>query len=654
VKKRSEPSRLTFFKKIVLLRTRARKWWLKKMNSPPARRLGVSSFVVAPSRRWRDGGSSTSTETGGFRLATDEIKSIFNLKRLCLLLGFLILLVFASYQVAYNQKIYPGIKVLNLSLANLTKFQAEKSLNNFLSQKQKDSFLLIDVDHSYAFNLTTIDLVYLPQETINKAFSIGRNQTLPQNLARQFELLLRPISLQPDFKVDGSKLSQEVASLAAQLNQPLIEPSLHLEEKDGQKEVTLQPGQNGRILNQQRLTNTFKQRLTQANFEPIKLPLEELENDINDAQIEATLAKAKALIDRKVVLVVKKDRFSLTDQDLISFLNFKDSWQKEKMGLWLEELARTVNRLPQNASFKFENGRVLEFKPAKKGLSLQTQPSIDLLGEKLNGFLISREKQLTINLPLKETSPSIETSSVNDLGIEEAVSQGISFFRGSIVNRIHNVALAATKINGLLIAPGEIFSFNQAVGDISPATGFKQAYIIKDGKTILGDGGGVCQVSTTLFRAALNAGLEITERRAHAYRVSYYEQNSQPGFDATVFAPSTDLKFKNNTSAHLLIQTQTDKINKKLTVELYGRKDNRKITISKTRVWDQAPPPPDLVQDDPTLPMGTIKQIDWKSWGAKASFDYLVEKDNQILQQKTFYSSYRPWQAIFLKGTKEG
>ena len=574
-------------------------------------------------------------------------------RRLGLLLGLLILLVFSAYQVAYNQKIYPGIKVLNLPLANLTRAQAEKSLNNFLSQKQKDSFVLTETNHSYSFNLASIDFVYLSKETVDKAFSVGRNQTLPQNLSRQFELLLKPISLQPDFKLDDNKLSQEVASLATQLNSPLIEPSLSLEETNKQKKVVLQPGQSGRILNQQRLINSFKQRLTQANFEPVNLPLEELENEIDDAQIEATLIKAEALIDKEIVLRIKENKFPLTDQDLISFLDFTDSWQKDKIALWFEELAQTVNHPPQNASFKFENGRVLEFKPAKKGLSLQTQPSLDLLEEKLNELLVSQEKQLIVDLPLKETSPSIETGSVNDLGIEEEVSRGISFFKGSIVNRIYNVALAATKINGLLIAPGEIFSFNQAVGDISLTTGFKQAYIIKDGKTILGDGGGVCQVSTTLFRAALNAGLEITERRAHAYRVSYYEQNSQPGFDATVFAPSTDLKFRNNTPAHLLIQTQTDKTNKKLTIELYGRKDNRKITIGKPRVWDQSPPPPDLYQDDPTLPIGTTKQIDWKSWGAKASFDYLVEKDSQILQQKTFYSNYHPWQAIFLKGTKE-
>ncbi len=251
-----------------------------------------------------------------------------------------------------------------------------------------------------------------------------------------------------------------------------------------------------------------------------------------------------------------------------------------------------------------------------------------------------------------KSQAEISTGDANSLGIKEIVGQGTSLFYGSINERIHNLQLASLKLNGILIAPGEVFSFNKALGDVSSATGFKQAYIIKDGRTVLGDGGGVCQVSTTLFRAALNAGLPITERHAHAYRVHYYEDDLGPGFDATVFDPSADLKIENNTSAHLLIQTNTDLKKKQLTFNLYGTKDNRKVELSKARVWDKQPPPPDLYQDDPTLPIGVIKQIDWKAWGAKAAFDYKVTRDGETLFEKTFSSNYKPWQSIYLRGTK--
>ena len=169
---------------------------------------------------------------------------------------------------------------------------------------------------------------------------------------------------------------------------------------------------------------------------------------------------------------------------------------------------------------------------------------------------------------------------------------------------------------------------------------------------MLGDGGGVCQVSTTVFRAALNAGLTITERKAHAYRVGYYEQDSKPGIDATVYNPTADLKFLNDTENHILIQTKVDTKNMNMSVQIYGTKDDRVASISVPKISSQTPPPATLYVDDPTLPLGQMKQIDWSAWGAKVSFNYKVTKGDETLFEKTFYSNYQPWRAVYLKGTR--
>jgi vancomycin resistance protein YoaR len=241
----------------------------------------------------------------------------------------------------------------------------------------------------------------------------------------------------------------------------------------------------------------------------------------------------------------------------------------------------------------------------------------------------------------------------NSFGVNEQIGRGYSIFSGSIPGRIHNVALAASRFNGVLIAPNEIFSFNKTLGDVSAATGYQSAYIIKEGRTVLGDGGGVCQVSTTLFRAALDAGLPVIERHAHAYRVHYYEEGGyKAGLDATVFDPSADFVIKNNTPAYILIQTKTDTDNLTLEFLLYGKYDGRKSQISNHIVYGITPPPPDVYQDDPTLNAGVVKQVDWAAWGAKASFDYKVTRGVEILENTSFYSNYRPWQAVYLKGTK--
>jgi vancomycin resistance protein YoaR len=258
---------------------------------------------------------------------------------------------------------------------------------------------------------------------------------------------------------------------------------------------------------------------------------------------------------------------------------------------------------------------------------------------------------ITLEVPVDRTPPDVTTDKVNNLGINELIGKGKSTFYHSISSRVHNIALAASRINGVLVKPGDVFSFNEALGDVSQFTGYEQAYIISGGKTILGDGGGVCQVSTTLFRAVLNAGLPIYERQAHAYRVGYYEQDSPPGIDATVYSPSPDFKFKNDTPANILIVAKTNAKGYSLTFEIYGTSDGRTSSISKPAVSDLTPPPEDSYQDDPTLPAGTIKQVDFKAWGAKVAFNYVVKRGGQTIYKKTFISNYRPWQAVYLRGT---
>lgn len=322
---------------------------------------------------------------------------------------------------------------------------------------------------------------------------------------------------------------------------------------------------------------------------------------------------------------------------------------------FLSNLADRIDVAPEDALFKFENNRVTAFKLSQFGKRLNQSKTKYLIDDYLHQLIYSGRidnYNIRLALPVEIVNPEVTTENSNNLGIKELIGHGSSKFAHSIPGRIHNVALAASRINGRLIAPKTNFSFNDALGDVSSTTGFEQAYIIKDGKTILGDGGGVCQVSTTLFRAALNAGLPITERWAHAYRVGYYEEDSPPGLDATVYAPSNDLKIKNDTGNYILIQANTDLDNLSLSFDLYGTSDGRVATITTPRVYAQQPPPPDLFQDDPTLPMGTIKQTDFAAWGAKVDFDYQVTRGGQIIYKQNFFSNYRPWQAIYLRGTK--
>ncbi len=310
------------------------------------------------------------------------------------------------------------------------------------------------------------------------------------------------------------------------------------------------------------------------------------------------------------------------------------------------------NKQPKNALFTFQDGRVTAFKPDEKGLAINSFQFKTDLTRKVNQLNDKLENK-KITLTDKIIDPEITLAEANNQGIEELIGEGKSDYTHSIPSRVHNLILATSKFNGIIIPKGADFSFNQYIGDISASTGYQPAYVISNGRTVLGDGGGVCQVSTTIFRAALNTGLPITERNAHAYRVSYYENDSKPGLDATIYTPTVDFKFKNDTNAAILVQTEIDKENNILVFKLYGKKDNRKVELSPVTVWDVVPAPAPVFQDDPTLPRGQRKQVDFATGGAKAKFSYKVFKNNALTMEKEFTSVYRPWAAVFLVGTAD-
>lgn len=365
------------------------------------------------------------------------------------------------------------------------------------------------------------------------------------------------------------------------------------------------------------------------------------------------LAERAAMIGRGADLTAKwyerlSAIYNLDRFDLYGSIDY----DKREIKEFLLVAEDRYNKPAKNALFTFKNGRVVNFRKEEKGERVLREDFLKEFDQKINS-LEQRVTDKKVVLLTKEVIPEITLSQANDFGIKELIGQGKSDFSHSIPGRIDNIILAASKFNGVLIAKGKILSFNQTIGDVSSLTGYKPSYIIKNGKTILGDGGGVCQVSTTLFRAALNAGLPIIERHPHSYRVAYYEKDSKPGFDATVFAPRVDLKIKNDTPAYILIQTEVDKAKNLVYFRLYGQKDGRQIYISPVSVYGVQPPPPPLYQDDPTLKKGVIRQIDFAAWGAKAVFTYKVTKEKKVLFEKKFFSSYRPWQAVYLVGIGE-
>lgn len=583
------------------------------------------------------------------------------------ILGVIFLLV-VSWLFLFD-KMYPGVKIAGVDVSFLTIPQAKSKIDQTFKDRlnQKSQFRYATDTEDLMIQLASEDILIDSQGALAEAFTYGHQKLYFPPKTVEIEVSYKPSF---DFKLQ---------QISTKLNQPPIDSQIKV---DGEQ-IVVTPSQSGLEFDEtalkKQITNfmngdqmisdqiqvrsapprlsyetalKIKKRLDEIKLQPLQLTfkdkvytltINDLVNLIDMQSSQPTLASINLAGQPIIIESVEIGEQNLTDTTL--------TLNHQKVTNYFKTIATSIDRPSQEPLFSVENTadpnrpKIKEFQPPVEGQTLNIPLAID----RLNEALLTSNKQL-IELPVEITHPKNQL--VNDYGIKELIGRGQSNFAGSIEGRIYNVGLAAARINGVLVAPGEEFSFVNTVGDISAASGYKQAYVIKSGRTVLDDGGGVCQVSTTIFRAALNAGVQITNRVAHAYRVGYYEQGYPPGIDATIFSPTVDFKFKNDTAHYILIQAKV--VGTSLTIDFYGTSDGRVATVSTPVITSVTPAPPELRQDDPTLPKGTVKQVDWAANGANVVFTRKVERAGQTLYNDTFRSNYRPWQAVFLVGTKEG
>jgi vancomycin resistance protein YoaR len=251
-----------------------------------------------------------------------------------------------------------------------------------------------------------------------------------------------------------------------------------------------------------------------------------------------------------------------------------------------------------------------------------------------------------VNLPVTPQAPAVDMNRIAEMGLRELVISSQTSFAGSSASRLRNVEVAAQQFEGVVIPPGETFSFNEIVRDVSSANGFEDSLVIWGDRTAVGVGGGVCQVSTTLFRAAYEGGFPIVERYNHGYIVDWY---GEPGLDATIFTPTVDFRFRNDTGAYLLIDPEVDSANGILVVNFYGTRPARTVTIGAAQITDRIEPEAPLYTVDESLEPGQIQQVEWQKEGMTVVLTRTIV-ENDTPRTDTLRSQYQPWRAVYLVG----
>jgi vancomycin resistance protein YoaR len=545
-----------------------------------------------------------------------------------------------------------------------------------------DSTLVFDVKGKHVeIPFRDLGITYNKEATIGVLTEVNKPDSLLQKAVDLPGSFFQKRVILPHYLVDFSVMNANLKQKFSSFEKQPVDATI-ISSGDGQ----VQEDQDGQLVNYGLLLDQLGQQVENLETKPIQVTFSTTKPNITAQALQKASGKYKKLVNSKIVFNYGYDNWNLGGVELIGMLGFEIPGRESgyvtrvnlnapitilslstaedpeksvnitisdsKINNFLGDIAQQVDRPTVNATLKFENGKVTEFQPAVDGQKLDLEAIRNAVLNKVSVENLSNDQIISLKLPVTVTTAAVANEQINNLGIRELVGRGVSYFAGSIPNRMFNVELGSSRINGTLVGPGENFSFNKSVGEVNGATGYKQAYVISAGKTVLDDGGGICQVSTTVFRAALDAGLPIVSRTGHAYRVGYYEQHGfGPGLDATVWAPSVDFVFKNDTPHHILVQTVFDPNQAKLEVDLYGTRDGRRAEISTPVVSNETAPPPEKREDDPTLPKGTVKQVDFSAWGASTYFTRKVYRGDTLISNDVFNTNYRPWQAVFLVGT---
>jgi vancomycin resistance protein YoaR len=585
-----------------------------------------------------------------------------------LLLFFLaICLVTGGWRLLYKERIFPGITMAGLDLTNMTKEEADAALNQRLAYPTSGQIVFRYGDQAWTTTPAELGIFFDAGTSFQSAYSIGRQGGLITSLAGQLNAWQGGLDLKPVMVFDERVAWEYIRQLAAQIDQPVIETNLQVKGTD----VLYTQGQTGRRLNVDDALSNLISKIKALQDGEIQLVVEEETPVVKDASAQAD-ALRRAL-SAPLTLSVPDAKSGdpgpwVIEPSLVAGMltigrvQTDNGWQyqvsvdTQALDQLLGQIASQVDRIPQNAHFYFDDAshQLVLVQSSTTGRTLDVDASRDSIGQKL------LQGEHNIPLMITQAQPQVgDDATAASLGITGLVPNGVytSYFRGSGAARLQNIQAAASRFYGLLIPPNTTFSMSNAIGDISLDNGYAEALIIYNGQTITGVGGGVCQVSTTLFRTALYSGYPIVERHEHAYRVYYYEQTAAgtdpnlAGLDATVYFPLVDLKFTNDRPYWLLMETYFNADDYSLTWKFYSGDDGRTVDVQNLGLRNITPAPDPLFEENDDLPAGVCKQVDYAGEGADITVTRAVNSaSGETLFNNTFQTKYEPWQAVYQYG----
>lgn len=572
----------------------------------------------------------------------------------------IVLVVFTfAFQMRYEDRIVPGVYALGINLSGMTLTEAEAELSNQFEYGSNAVFTFRDGDQFWQMTASDLGVEFDVRQTAEQAFSYGHTSNIVSDLYGQAESWLSGNAVAPIITYDQNIALSELTSIAQEIERDALNAALTIEGTS----VIVSEGQTGRQLDIQATLNQLDTSILRMDTgAEIPLVINETPALVSSVaevanQIETALSGSVTLTATDEfgsqlgpwVISVEQIASLLT----VSRINNGDGTQSYDVDIdmgafetYLYTLAPGLITPALDGRFDYvpETGQLVVLEPSLSGRILNVEDTLVRLKE---GVFTAENR--VVPMAFDFTLPRYHNQiTATELGITELIGESTSYYTGSSQNRRTNIAVGVSRMNGIIVGPGEEFSFNYYLGDIAYENGFVDGLVIFGGRTVNGIGGGICQVSTTLFRTVFESGLAVTERNSHGYRVGYYELNGQPpGMDAAIWQPERDFRFQNNTPHHILIEANVYPGDNALQFRFYSTQHWR-VEIEDAIIRDNDPAPAARFIANSDLGLGEISQIDFAADGADVTvYRNIYDLQGNLQFEDYAFTHYVPWQAVY-------
>lgn len=581
----------------------------------------------------------------------------------------------ALYRAMYRDRVYGGVSVAGtvgtIDIGGQTRDEALQTLAVHYERFLAAPVVLRHLGREWRATPRDLGAHIELAPTVDAALQLGREGDRWERMAQQATGIRGGLTLpRPLVTVDDERLSGFVSGLAPAVERAPTSADLALKPEGG---VTVLASQSGRRLNVRGSVNAVATALREYQVGAFALEVEDVLSELAEADLAEVRARAATIIGAPVVLradlgAAGVKTWTMERGDLIELLELKATSTRppryelrvdeERIRRYVEQIAPEIERPARDARFALEGRQFRAIRESEEGRRLEVTASINLIRQALTSS--AREVQL----PWVQVRPAFPAADAPKLSFPDRIELASTAYGGTLPERMHNVELAAARITGVVVAPGETFSFNDEVGEVSYRSGYKRGYGIsqENGEvvTIPSEGGGICQVATTLFQSVFWGGYPIVERNWHLYWIPRYGARPRglKGLDATIdqvydssgkLLYAVDLQWRNNTEAPILVTAETD--GKNLTVALWGRKPLWQVKVAEPKIEKVVKADTRAVrQHDASMASGGELMIERAEDGFQATIVRTIVMDGKIADETRLVSTYRPSRNVYLYG----